>query len=85
MTLFRTIKPNLSLDEERRLQAGFRAVTSQRVSLEIVSFDHRGEAASVVVKRHDTIRAGGREQTADSQQMLRFSRAASGWVIVEIR
>ena len=85
MALFRTIKPNLSLDEERRLQAGFRAVTSQRVSLEIVSFDHRGEAASVVVKRHDTIRAGGREQTADSQQMLRFSRAASGWVIVEIR
>lgn len=85
MALFRTIKPNLSLDEERRLQAGFRAVTSQRVRLDIVSLDHRGESASVVVKRHDTIRAGGRDQTADSQQMLRFSRTPSGWVIVEIR
>jgi hypothetical protein len=85
MALFRTIKPNLSLDEERRLQAGFRAVTSQRVSLDIVSFDHRGESASVVVKRHDTIRAGRREQTADSQQVLRFSRTTNGWVIVEIR
>ena len=85
MALFRTIKPNLSLDEERRLQAGFRAVTSQRVSLDIVSFEHRGESASVVVKRHDTIRVGGREQTADSQQTLRLSRAADRWVIVEIR
>ena len=29
--LFRSIKPNMSADEERRLQEGFRAVTSQRV------------------------------------------------------
>jgi hypothetical protein len=37
------------------------------------------------VKRHDTIRAGGREQTADSQQLVRLARASSGWVIIEIR
>jgi hypothetical protein len=85
MALFRAIKPNLSADEERRLQEGFRAVTSQRVSLNVVSIDHQGDAASVLVQRHDTIRAGGREQTADSQQLLRFARTASGWVIVEIR
>ena len=85
MALFRAIKPNLSADEERRLQEGFRAVTTQRVNLKIVSIDHQGDAASVLVQRHDTIRAGGRDQTADSQQVLRFARTASGWVIVEIR
>ena len=85
MALFRAIKPNLSPDEERRLADGFRAVTSQRVNLDIVSIDHRGDAASVLVRRHDAIRAGGRDQTVDSQQMLRFARIASGWVIVEIR
>jgi serine/threonine protein kinase len=85
MALFRAIKPNLSADEERRLQEGFRAVTTQRVNLQIVSIDHQGDAASVLVQRHDTIRAGGRDQTADSQQVLRFARTASGWVIVEIR
>jgi serine/threonine protein kinase len=83
--LFRAIKPNLSADEERRLQDGFRAVTSQRVNLSIVSIDQRGDTASVQVKRHDTIRAGGREQTADSQQLVRLARAAGGWVIIDIR
>jgi serine/threonine protein kinase len=83
--LFRAIKPNLSADEERRLQDGFRAVTSQRVNLSIVSIDQRGDTASVQVTRHDTIRAGGREQTADSQQLVRLARASSGWVIIEIR
>ncbi|HUE86179.1 MAG TPA: protein kinase [Vicinamibacterales bacterium] len=85
MALFRTIKPNLSPDEERRLENGFRAVTSQRVKLNIVSIDHRGDAASVTVQRHDAIRAGGREQTVDSRQMLQFARTPSGWVIVDIR
>jgi hypothetical protein len=85
LALFRAIKPNLSSDEARRLEEGFRAVTSQRVNLNIVSIDHRGDAASVLVKRHDAIRAGGREQTVDSQQMLRLARSTSGWIIVEIR
>ena len=29
LALFRSIKPNLGADEERRIQQGFRAVTSQ--------------------------------------------------------
>ena len=83
--LFRTIKPNLSREEERRLQDGFRAVTSQKVATTILSIDRKGDEASVALRRRDTILAGGREQTAETQQTLRLTRAAGGWVIVEIR
>jgi serine/threonine protein kinase len=85
MALFRALKPNLSGQEEQRLQEGFRAVTSQRVNLSIVSIDRRGDSAIVALKRHDTIQAGGRQQTVDSQQTVRLSRGSGGWVIVEIR
>jgi len=85
LALFRSIKPNLSADEERRLQQGFRAVSSQRVSLTITTIDLRGDSASVVVQRRDVLDFGGRSQTVDARQQLTLSRARNGWVIVEIR
>jgi hypothetical protein len=85
LALFRTIKPNLSREEERRLQDGFRAVTSQRVALTIVSLEHTGDEASVRIKRRDTIQAGGRPQTVDTEQTLQLTRTAAGWVILAIR
>ena len=83
--LFRSIKPNLSREDERRLQDGFRAVTSQRVNTTILSIDRKGDDATVVLRRRDTIQAQGREQTSESQQTLRLTRSAGNWVIVEIR
>ncbi len=85
LALFRSIKPNLSREEERRLQDGFRAVSSQRVSLTILSIDRRGEEASVALRRRDTIQAGGRQETTESQQTMTLARTGRGWVIVEIR
>jgi tRNA A-37 threonylcarbamoyl transferase component Bud32 len=85
LTLFRSIKPNLSREEERRLQDGFRAVSSQRVSLTILSIDRRGEQASVILRRRDTIQAGGRQETPESQQTMTLAHTGRGWVIVEIR
>jgi hypothetical protein len=85
LALFRSIKPNLSRDEERRLQEGFRAVTSQRVNVTVLSIDRRGDQATVVLRRRDTIQAGGRQQSAETQQTVRLTRAAGGWVIVDIR
>ena len=85
LSLFRSIKPNLSREEERRLQDGFRAVTSQRVNLAIVSLDRTGDTALVVVNRKDVVRAGGREYTTDSRQTLRMARTAAGLGIVDIR
>jgi hypothetical protein len=83
--LFRTIKPNLSFEEERRLQEGFRAVTSQRVNLTVLSIDRRGEAATVILRRRDTLQAGGRQQTAESQQTMTLARTGRNWTIVDIR
>jgi hypothetical protein len=85
LALFRSIKPNLSREEEGRLQDGFRAVTSQRVNLTIVSLDRTGDTASVVVNRNDVVLAGGREYTTDSRQTLQLARTAAGWAIVDIR
>jgi serine/threonine protein kinase len=85
LALFRSIKPNMSSDEERRLQQGFRAVTSQRVSLTIGSIDRRGDTASVVVQRRDVLEIGGRRQNTEARQVLSLGRSGDGWVIVEIR
>jgi hypothetical protein len=85
LVLFRSIKPNLSPDEERRLQQGFRAVSSQRVALTIASINRQGDTASVVLQRRDVLDVGGRRQTVDARQTLTLSRAGGGWVIAEIR
>lgn len=85
LALFRSIKPNLSSDEERRLQQGFRAVGSQQVSLTVAGIDRRGDTATVVVQRRDVLEVGGRRQTVDARQTLTLTRAAGGWVITEIR
>ena len=85
LALFRSIKPNLSPAEERRLQDGFRAVASQRVSLTVNSIDRRGDRAVVSVMRRDMIDVGGRQQTAESQQTLTVARDNGHWVIVDIR
>jgi hypothetical protein len=85
LALFRSIKPNLSADEQRRLQAGFQAVSSQRVALTILSIDRHGDDAAATVRRRDTIEIGGRTQTVDTQQTLQLARARGGWVVVAIR
>src|SRR5204863_10183930 len=37
VALFRTVKPNLSSDEQRRIEEGFSAVASQQVNITILS------------------------------------------------
>ncbi len=85
IALFRAVKPNLTADEQRRLETGFRAVTSQRVSITVDAIERRGQDAVVRLRRHDIVQAGGRQQTADSQQTLTFTHAGGAWVIREIR
>jgi len=84
LTLYRSVKPNLTGDEQRRIEEGFRAVSSQRVEIVNLRIEHRGQQALVRLRRHDTFVADGREQTSDIQQTLTFVRSGSGWVISEI-
>ena len=85
LALFRSVKPNLSREEQRRLEEGFRAVTRQRVALTIVSIDRKGQQAVVALRRIDTIEAGGRRQTVEGQQTFTLDRGGAGWTISEIR
>jgi serine/threonine protein kinase len=84
LALFRSVKPNLSPEEQRRIEEGFRSVASQRVIITILGIEHRGQEALVRLKRRDQIEAGGRVQSAESQQSMKLIRAAGGWVIREI-
>jgi serine/threonine protein kinase len=84
LQLFRSVKPNMSAEEQRRIEEGFRTVTSQQVNIVILSLEQHGQEASVRIRRRDTILAGGRQQTSETQQTLTLTRAASGWVIREI-
>jgi hypothetical protein len=85
LALFRSVKPNLTSDEQRRIEQGFRAVASQQVSMSVTSIEPRGSDALVHIRRRDTIQAGGRQQTTESLQTMTLTRTASGWVIREIR
>jgi serine/threonine protein kinase len=84
LALFRSIKPNLGAEEERRIQQGFRAVTSQKVNITIVSIDRRADGASVQLRRQDIIEASGRRQSSDSRQTMTLTKSKGTWVIVEI-
>ena len=84
LALFRSIKPNLGADEERRIQQGFRAVNSQKVNITIVSIDRRGDRASLQLRRQDIIEAGGRRQSPESRQTMTLAKSNGNWVIVEI-
>jgi serine/threonine protein kinase len=84
LALFRSIKPNLGADEERRIQQGFRAVTSQKVNITIVSTERRGDRATLQLRRQDIIEAGGRRQSPESRQTMTLAKSNGSWVIVEI-
>ncbi len=82
--LFRRVKPNMSSDEQRRIEEGFRAVSSQQVNITIVAVEIHGQDASVRLRRRDTIQAGGRQQTTESLQTMTLVRSGSSQVIREI-
>jgi serine/threonine protein kinase len=84
LALFRSIKPNLGADEERRIQQGFRAVTSQKVNITIASIDRRGDQAVLQLRRQDIIEAGGRRQSPESRQTMTLAKTGGKWFITEI-
>jgi serine/threonine protein kinase len=84
LTLFRSVRPSLSADEERRLRAGFEQVDRQEIDIRIESIAVIGDTATVRLARQDVVQRGGRSQTAASSQTLRLARRGTGWIIVEL-
>jgi hypothetical protein len=84
LAAYRAVKPNMTPAEQRRIEEGFRAVSSQRVAVTILGIERQAQRAVVRLRRRDTIVAGGRQQAQDAQQTMTLIRSGSGWVISDI-
>jgi hypothetical protein len=81
LTLFRSVKPNLTKDEEVRLQKAFASVHTQLVKITIQSIQLGSGQATVRVSRRDTIDSS---TIASFPQTLLLDHGAGGWTIREI-
>ena len=81
LALFRAVKPNLSGDEEKRLQDAFKAIKDQQVGISIDSVQVDGAQATVRVSRQDTI--NGKRMRAVNQT-FRLVQSGPGWTIQQI-
>ena len=79
LALYRTVKPNLSPAEQRTIEDGFRAVTSQRVTITIQSIERRppGRARSFAPAGRDP---GVRTATNDRQPANDAAGSNAGWL-----
>jgi len=82
ISLFGRIKPNLSREEERRLQEAFKGIRSHRVSIRVLAIARPSPAtATVHLARRDAVNG---HEVAEFEQRLTLARSGQGWVIREI-
>jgi hypothetical protein len=81
IALYRSVKPDLSSDDEKKLREAFKAVSSQQVGITVDSVEIDGDEASVKVTRQDTV--NGRAQPT-RRQLFRLARAGGSWTLVSM-
>ena len=81
LDLFKSVKPNLSLDEEKRARTAFASIQSQVVKITFLSIDVKERQATVKVTRRDTINGS---IPGSFPQTFNMSKGRTGWVIDEI-
>jgi tetratricopeptide (TPR) repeat protein len=81
IALFKAVKPNLTPDEEKRLQESFKAIKSQQVGITIEVVQVDGAQATVKVSRQDTINGN---KVKPIQQVFRLVQSGGGWAIQTI-
>ena len=81
LTLFRSLKPDLTADEEKRLREAFKAIKSQVVGIAVESVQIDGDRATVRVTRQDVV--NGRPMKP-APQTFRLTRAGGSWLIQSI-
>src|SRR5262249_6431473 len=79
--LFRTVKPNLSDEEEKRARAAFKSVQTQVVRMNVLSVDVKDGHATVKVTRRDTLNGS---IVSSFPQTCQLAREAAGWTILDI-
>jgi tetratricopeptide (TPR) repeat protein len=81
IALFRAVKPNLTPDEEKRLQETFKAIKSQQVGITIEAVQVDGAQAVVRVSRQDSINGN---KVKPIQQVFRLAQSGGTWSIQTI-
>lgn len=81
MQMFRTVKPNLSEEEEKRARAAFKSIQSQVVKMSVLSLDVKEGKATVKVSRRDTINGS---IVSSFPQTFSLAKETAGWMIQEI-
>jgi hypothetical protein len=79
--LFRSVKRNLSEEEEKRVRAAFKSVQSQVVRINVLSVDVRDGHAIVKVARRDTINGS---IVSSFPQTFQLAKETAGWTILDI-
>jgi serine/threonine-protein kinase len=80
LALFRTVKPNLSGQEERTLRATFAQVRSHQIEMTLGPIEVEGSQARVRLQRQDLIDG----KPFNFQQTLVLGKDAGAWTIKEI-
>jgi len=81
LALFKTVKPDLSAEEEEKLRRSFQAVESHEVEINVLSIEMDGAQATVRLGRRDTINHG---IVSAFSQVMRLGKGPGGWVIQKI-
>jgi len=79
--LFKTLKPDLTSDEEKRLQEAFKSIPTQQVEISIDSIELDGAKAMVRASRKDSING---KPLRPHQQTFRLVRKDGAWTIQSI-
>jgi hypothetical protein len=81
LELFRSVKPNLSEEEERRLRKAFESTRTHEVTITVEALECREVRCVARLTRRDTLDGS---IVSSFPQTLRISQGAEGWVIEEI-
>ena len=81
LELFKSVKPNLTPDEERRARKAFESVKSQAVAMTINTVEVRDMEAVVHVNRRDTINGS---IVSSFPQTFALVKGKEGWRIRDI-
>ena len=81
LALFRSLKPDLTADEEKRLREAFKIIKSQVVGITVESIQMEGDHATVRVTRQDVV--NGRPMKP-APQTFRLERSGGSWLIQSI-
>ncbi len=81
LALYKSLRPGLTADEERRVRESFKGIQSQRVGITIDSVQIEGGQATVRVSRQDTVNG---KAMRPLQHTFRLAQRDGAWTIQSI-